>query len=158
MTDTPPSNPAPNIPQSPPFSPWWLFVFGVMVGYVVFRPGGVRDYFLASGAFRDTMTVGASADRALAPEMPMAPQWGGAAAPGGVRGDRFGSNREAGGGAAWDERSRSSAGVGAGYPPVQDGFEDDSVQGGRDRDIQLPPTDLFTDNGSNSRGMGGVPF
>jgi hypothetical protein len=30
---------------------WWPFVFGVVVGYVLFRPGGVIDYFLLPGGF-----------------------------------------------------------------------------------------------------------
>jgi hypothetical protein len=32
---------------------WWPFLFGVVVGYVLFRPGGVIDYFLLPGGFQD---------------------------------------------------------------------------------------------------------
>ena len=42
------------IPSSSPNSwAWWPFLFGVVVGYVLFRPGGVVDYFLLPGGFRD---------------------------------------------------------------------------------------------------------
>lgn len=179
VTDSPPPPVAPSRPQPPTFSPWWLFVFGVVVGYVLFRPGGVRDYFFASGGFREPMTVGSLADRPVPLDNPMAPQLGVGAGVGAGSNDSFGSGRRSGarfGSEEFDSDEFDSDEFGRGDVDRQNGsrpaagpfggasaddyeLDEDSVQGGQDREIRLPPTDLFTGSGgSNSRGLGGAPF
>ena len=47
------TNAEPTPSSSPNSWAWWPFLFGVVVGYVLFRPGGAVDYFLLPGGFHD---------------------------------------------------------------------------------------------------------
>ncbi len=144
----PPSSSGATPPASPSnlFSFSWLsFFFGVLVGYVVFRPGGVIDYFLLSGGMRD---------RFAQEDARFGGQRGGWSGAGSEYGREFGpgaggereglgfdgppGGRYQGGGDPYDNRR----GFG------EDGFSDQ--ENGPLRaprapgSVQLPPTDLFS--------------
>lgn len=139
MIDAPPTATSSSPPPGHTFSPWWLFVFGVMFGYVVFRPGGVWDYFLSSGGFRDTMTVGSK--------------------DGGAGRGYSGPGRGAAAGSyEWDTGRRLAPTLRGGESLAPEGLDDETMPRGREPDIRLPPTDLFTGGGDNGRGSGGTPF
>lgn len=117
------------VPPSQVSWAWWPFFFGVVVGYVLFRPGGVVDYFLLPGGFRGN---------------PEIPSWMGQDRRGGAAGqfrrgqqDRY-SSRPAPGGQSGEEELFDDENFDSPLPAPQ-------RPGG---DIKLPPTDLFGSSGS----------
>jgi hypothetical protein len=144
----PPSSPGATPPTSPSnlFSFSWLsFLFGVVVGYVVFRPGGVIDYFLLSGGMRDRF---AQEDARFGAQRE------------GWQGAGSGYGRGFGAGAGGKREGLGFDGLpGGGYQGRvdqydnrrgfgEDGFPDDESGPLRapraPGSVQLPPTDLFS--------------
>lgn len=121
--------PSSQVPPSQVSWAWWPFFFGVVVGYVLFRPGGVVDYFLLPGGFRGNAEVPSGMGQALR---------GGAA--GQFRGgqqDRY-PIRPAPGGQSGEEEWFTDETFDSPPPAPQ-------RPGGP---IKLPPTDLFGSSGS----------
>lgn len=155
MTEVTPTTPSSPISQPIAPSPWWLFVLvGILIGYIIFRPGGARDYFLtflaAGGYSRGPWEREFDRSGLMESEMQISPRLGQATVPNGGGGPGFSRDRRADADLEW-ENTRTFPG---GAEIIEDPIKENDLSGTfgrtrRDREISLPPTDLFGDTGKN---------